>query len=344
MADSFTAYPMVLTPILKPKVWGGRRLEALGKNLTPGVNIGESWELADLPDSIEGGRSVIANGPLAGMTLREALDRYERLMLGRARRSAEGGFPLLLKYLDARENLSIQVHPDEQYVRKHPGAHLKSEAWIIIDARPPGLIYKGVKPDVTKAEFEKHLRAGGGAVVDDLIAAPVQSGECHYLPSGTCHALGAGVMVAEVQTPSDTTFRVYDWDRRQTAGRGLHIKQALECIHFGRAAEPASRPGPSVTAEGIVTRRLLQTEYFVIERSTAERRASIAVVTNEMPMIWMVLEGAVTLRTQGAGTVEAARGTTVLMPAGLESSRATCQPGADLLVITLPPMTKGMIA
>lgn len=340
----FTPYPLLMTPILKPKVWGGRRMERLGKALPPGALIGESWELADLPESIEGGRSVIANGPLAGLTLREAMDQHERAMLGHARRSGEGGFPLLLKYLDAQENLSVQVHPDEKYVCGHPEAHLKSEAWIIIDAQPPGLIYKGVKADVTKEQFQRHLREGGAAVVDDLIAVRVKAGECHYLPSGACHALGAGVMVAEVQTPSDTTFRVYDWDRPQAAGRALHIDQALECIHFGHAPEPPSRPGASVTAGGIVTRRLLQTEYFVIERSTAVERASFAVVTNEMPVIWMALEGEAMLRTEGADNVHVTRGATALLPALLESCHATCEPGADLLVITLPPPTRGMIA
>lgn len=344
MNAPLTPYPLLLTPILKPKVWGGRRLEQLGKPLPQGCRVGESWELADLPESIDDGRSVIANGCLAGKTLREALDQHERAILGHAERTAAGGFPLLLKYLDAREDLSVQVHPDEKYVRKHPEAHLKSEAWIIIDAQSPGLIYKGVKEGVTKAEFEKQLRAGGDAVVDDLIAVRVQPGECHYLPSGTCHALGAGVLVAEVQTPSDTTFRVYDWDRPETAGRSLHIEQAIECIHFGLAPAPADEPGPSVRSGGMVTRRLVQTEYFHIERSVAEERASFAVVTNEMPMIWMLLEGEVTLRTEDADNVKLTRGTTVLMPAALDSTRATCEPGTELLIITLPPVTKGLLA
>src|SRR5438105_11357547 len=120
--------------------------------------------------------------------------------------SAEGGFPLLIKYLDARENLSVQVHPDERYVARHPEAHLKSEAWVVIHAEPGAVIYKGVKPHVKPQDFAEHIRTN--QVVDDLIAIEVKVGECHYLPSGTCHALGAGIVVAEIQTPSDTTFRV----------------------------------------------------------------------------------------------------------------------------------------
>src|SRR5690554_2921364 len=153
MPNSIAPYPLLLNPILKPRVWGGRRLESLGKALPPGENVGESWEVADLPESIENGRNIIINGPLAGLTLREAMDRDEKTILGRARRTPEGGFPLLIKFLDARENLSVQVHPDENYARKHPEAQLKSEAWVIIDVDPPGLIYRGVKPHVTRQEF-----------------------------------------------------------------------------------------------------------------------------------------------------------------------------------------------
>src|SRR6267142_403427 len=128
--------PLLFNPILKPKVWGGRWLVNLGKKLPPDELIGESWELADLPDQIEAGRSLIANGPWKGRTLHEALAENPKDIMGDGHLTSEGGFPLLIKYLDAQQNLSVQVHPDERYAARHPGAHLKSEAWVVIHANP----------------------------------------------------------------------------------------------------------------------------------------------------------------------------------------------------------------
>jgi len=153
-------YPLVFRPILKEKVWGGRRLAQLGKSLAPEATIGESWELADLPQTIPDGRSVISNGPLAGRTLHEVIGEHEQQIMGAAALTDERGFPLLIKFLDARENLSVQVHPSEDYVRKHPQAHLKSEAWVIVATEPGAVIYRGVKPEVTAEQFAAHIETG----------------------------------------------------------------------------------------------------------------------------------------------------------------------------------------
>ncbi|MEX2218950.1 MAG: type I phosphomannose isomerase catalytic subunit [Phycisphaerales bacterium] len=234
-------YPLLLEPILMEKVWGGRRLALFGKRLPPEKPIGECWEVADLAGTSPSGgggqaaRSVITGGALAGRTLHDALELWGADLLGPAKPSPDGGYPLLVKFLDARENLSIQVHPSPAYAAAHPGAHLKTECWYILSADPGSVIYKGVRPGITRARFAADIERG--AVVDDLTAVPAIPGECHTLPSGTVHALGTGVLVAEVQTPSDTTFRVFDWGR---AGRELHIAEALECIDFA-PAPPATR-------------------------------------------------------------------------------------------------------
>jgi mannose-6-phosphate isomerase len=331
-------YPILPQPILKHRVWGGHELARLGKRVPKDEPIGESWELADLPEAIEDGRSVISNGSLAGETLRGAIAVHHRAIMGTANLTEEGGFPLLIKYLDARRNLSVQVHPTAEYVQRHPEAHLKSEAWVIIEAEPGAVIYKGVKPHVTAEEFAEHIRRD--EVVDDLIAVPVQAGECHYLPSGTCHALGEGIIVAEIQTPSDTTFRVYDWGR---TGRELHIEQALECIDFGAAPAGASASREPMEVGGLRTSRLLETEYFTIERIETLQPVKLPVVTDDMPVIWMIVTGTGRLR---GGEIEIALspGATTLLPAALEDGTGELDQGCSLLRVSLPSPTRGMIA
>ena len=259
-------YPLAFRPILLEKVWGGDRLARFGKPVKPAQKIGESWELADLSTTSVSGagggaaRSVISAGPMAGRTLHDAVAMWGHHLLGSARPRSDGGvgqFPLLVKYLDAMENLSVQVHPSPAYAAQHAGANLKTECWYILDATPGAVIYKGVREGVTRERFERALRTGDGAgVVDMLGAVPAKVGECHNLPSGTVHALGAGVLVAEVQTPSDTTYRVYDWGR---SGRELHIEQALACIDFGPA------PKATMLGAGESRARLVTTEFFTLD-------------------------------------------------------------------------------
>lgn len=321
-------YPLVLAPILMEKVWGGRRLERFGKKLQPGAMIGESWELADLASTSASGagggaaRSTIVNGPLAGKTVHDALDAWGASLLGRARRTESGGLPLLIKFLDARENLSVQVHPSPAFASAHPDAHLKTECWIILDAEPDAVIYKGIRAGVDRATLQRHITEG--TAVNDLVAVPAVVGECHNLPSGTCHALGAGVLVAEVQTPSDTTFRVYDWGR---TGRELHISQALECIEFG--------PAPDATRLEAGRERglLVETEFFRVER--ARTRAEFP-GTDAMTAL-VVLDGKGTLTGPG-GSVEVQRGNTALLPAAC-SAQCVIRPreDLDLLVVTCEP-------
>ncbi|MCH8164884.1 MAG: class I mannose-6-phosphate isomerase [Planctomycetes bacterium] len=333
------SYPLVFTPILKEKVWGGRKLADLGKQLPQGALIGESWELADLPLTVDAGRSVIANGPLANQTLHNAIAADGEAIMGPAPLTPQGGFPLLVKYLDAHENLSVQVHPDHAYVKKHPQAHLKSEAWVVVTAEPTAVIYKGVKRQVTREQFARHIETG--QVVNDLNAVAVTSGECHYLPSGTCHALGAGVVVAEIQSPSDTTFRVYDWGR---SDRELHIEQALECMAFGEALRGPEPPGRPIVVGAVRSTPLLKTEMFEIERIETQADTSLQIVTSGMPMIWMTLNGGGAIQTPNAPTVGLSAGTTVLMPASLRDSVASLRGATTLLCVTLPSPLEGLIA
>ncbi len=213
-----------LEPLLAVRPWGGRRLERLGRMLPPDVLIGESWELADLA-SDDGARTTVADGPLGGATLSELISRYGQELLGSAAATDDGRFPLLVKLLDARENLSVQVHPSIADESIRP----KTESWYVIDADDDSSMWFDIRPGVSNAEFAN--AAGTMAVVDMLDRLGASTGDFHHIPAGRVHALGAGVMVLEVQTPSDTTFRFYDWtEEYQRESRELHIEEAMRSV------------------------------------------------------------------------------------------------------------------
>jgi mannose-6-phosphate isomerase len=202
-------YPLIFKPRFVDKIWGGRKLQAvLGKELPSDKPIGESWELYDFPPGVvEGSKdwvsAEVATGPLAGRTLHSLVQEYGSALHGGVKLVApHGQFPILIKFLDAREDLSVQVHPDQDYANTHPGAHLKSEAWYVFQHEPGARILKGLKKGTTREQFKQAI--GDGTVEQFIEAIPVKEGHCHYLPSGTIHALGAGILVAEVQPPSDT--------------------------------------------------------------------------------------------------------------------------------------------
>ncbi len=339
-------YPLKFEPIYKPKVWGGRSLERLGRDLPGEEPIGESWELADLSaTSVSGGgggaeRSVVANGPLAGRTINEVMDAHERELMDGLPRSPFGDFPLLVKFLDARENLSVQVHPSPEYAAEHDDAHLKSEAWYIVECEPGAVIYKGIKEGVTPEQFRAAI--ADETVEELLIAVPVEPGQVHYLPSGTCHALGAGIVVAEVQTPSDTTFRVYDWGRE---GRELHIAPALQCMRFGPAATARYEPHTRNEREQTVVEGLVRCEYFHLDRvrMTAGYRQEL---TDREPVVWMVLAGSGRVICGGEGPSEMAisRGETLLLPAAMETPRISVDEDLTLLEVRFPQANGDLLA
>ncbi len=308
-------YPITFEPILKEKVWGGRSLEKFGKQLPDEIAIGESWELADLPSSIQDGKSVIANGALAGMTLCEAT-------------RGEDGFQLLIKFLDATDNLSVQVHPSETYAENNPEVHLKSEAWVVLNTEPNSYIYVGLKQGTT----EESLRA---AIDDDSVpellnAIEVNEGECYYLPSGTCHALGAGVLVAEVQTPSDTTFRLWDWGRTH---REMHVDQAMRCIDFEALYAPPEQAS-AIASGPFLTTHYVDTTHFSIERVEASEDAALPLIVDDTPAVIMVVEGDMTI--EHATQVDASVGTTVLLPVGLTNATLHMPKDAAILRFDLP--------
>lgn len=225
-------YPLKFKPIYKERVWGGTNLTRLLGRKLPGERIGESWDLACHKNNI----SRVANGVLAGRTLAELLGNHPLELLGGSFQT-DTNFPLLIKIIDANDKLSVQVHPDDDFANKIDKEAGKSEAWYVLDAKNDARIIYGLKSEISKEEFQSAIRAG--RIMDCLQEAPVKKGDMIYIPTGQVHALLDGIVVYEVQQNSDTTYRVFDYDRLDSSGksRQLHQDKALEVIRFGRKAD-----------------------------------------------------------------------------------------------------------
>ncbi len=332
-------YPFLLEPVYKEKVWGGRALERFGRVLPggPETPIGESWELADIDatsPSGAGGEGVfsrIRNGPLQERFLRDVVKDFGGRVTGKLRLSRTWEFPLLLKYLDARANLSVQVHPSPGFVRAHPDAHLKSEAWDVVHAEPGAVICKGLEAGTTRDDLARAVERG--SIEELLVRVPARPGECHYLPSGTVHALGAGVLVAEVQTPSDTTFRLFDWERTD---RELHVEQALECADLGPLDASAWEPGTLLERDGASGRHLVSCEHFDLRHWSVPPDDSTAFESDAVEIL-MVVEGAGSVEWGEVGrTLPVRAGDTLFLPAALPAVRLRAATSLDTLHITIP--------
>lgn len=323
-------HPLLFDPIFRPKVWGGRKLaDLLGKPLPPSEPIGESWELADLP----AGRSVVRGGPMQGRTLSHLVSEWGSDLTGRAT-LVDGGFPLLIKFLDCRQTLSVQVHPGPTMAARTGG--LKHEAWYVLDADPGAVIYRGLKPGVTRDDLA--AASGSDAIADLFHRVPAKPGQCYYCPSGTPHALGAGIVVAEIQTPSDVTYRLYDWGRQRPAGdAGLHVEQALEAIEWDH---PPSFGMPRKHVGGLFTTvtQLVSCTAFKIEKVRFSEGLTQDIPYAE-PVVWIVLDGRGVIQYDAAqkrGQSPFSRGDVVLLPAGLQKGQLQTDSDCTLLEVTLP--------
>lgn len=329
-------YPLLFKPIYKERIWGGTRiLSRFDRSKGPAGQIGESWELADL----EADQSRVRNGPCRGKTLGALRQEWGTGLLGQVEPFA-GRFPLLIKYLDARESLSVQVHPSEAVARRLGGpVRLKHEAWYIMDSEPGNAIYHGLEPGVDAHVFREAMLTG--RIEGVLRRIPVVPGECYHLPSGTPHALGAGVLAAEVQTPSDTTYRAYDWGRTDLPTgrpRRLHLDQAIECIDFGAVSPVAQQKALSVGDEPGEATSLLRCECFEITRCKVVGPGQASIELHDCPAVWVVLEGSGGIQYGDAGDgVGFGPGDVVLLPASLPKPVLRIERAATWLKVTVPP-------
>ena len=328
---------LTLDPILVPKPWGGRRLARSGKTPLPAgpatARYGESWEVADLPDGVatasESGRTRVADGPHRGKTVRRLISERGAALLGSASPTPAGDFPLLFKLLDTTEHLSIQVHPDRALAATRPGWMPKTESWYVLHAEPGAVIFKGLLDGVEKGDVRS--AAGTPRMADLMNRVETRRGDFHHLPAGTVHALGAGITVAEVQTPSDTTFRLYDWtEEYDRPPRPLHTGPAVEAL---LPDPPGAQSRGPMEAEG--RRLLVDTPHYWIREHLATDGPLILREAPEM-RIMAVARGRVEVAAGPGPLLRLGSGATVVVPATVApSTRVAALRIATLLEIGL---------
>src|SRR5688500_10549182 len=315
-------YPLTFEPRFKSRVWGGRTLEALyGKALPPGGPIGESWEIADRPDD----ESRIANGPHAGQTLRWLMEQDAAAVVGDAHVEKGGRFPLLCKILDARDKLSLQVHP--------PAATLgepKTEMWYIAQADPGAELYVGLRRGTTREQFERALQEG--SVAECFHKFPVRTGDTMFLPSGRVHAIGAGLVIFEIQQNSDTTFRVFDWNRVGLDGkpRDLHVAESMQSIDFDDF-EPSLAAGEPFTRGHFGVRPVVRHALFNAELIHAEMQDVMAFDESRLRVI-AVVSGRVRV-TGGGESAALEAGQFCVIPASLTGPALDAEYGSTFLSV-----------
>ena len=319
-------YPLVFEPRFKERVWGGRELEGrFQKKLPAGKSIGESWEISDRPGDV----SVIASGPLAGKNLRWLMENHAAEILGDAKPGAEGRFPLLCKILDARERLSLQVHPPAGKAQELNGEP-KTEMWFVAGAAPDAYLYVGLKRGVARAEFETKI--ADGTVADCFHRIPVKAGDTMFLPSGRVHAIGDGLVIFEIQQNSDTTYRVFDWNRVGLDGqpRELHVAQSLASIDFNDF-EPKIVPAIYRQATGFKFLQLVEDPLFTVQEMLFESPGSV-MLSGRFLRIIAVVTGSAAIIGGGINSLELRSGQFCLIPACLSNVEIKTRGPATFLI------------
>jgi mannose-6-phosphate isomerase len=317
-------YPLLFSPALKDYIWGGRNLERLLDRRLPEGRVAESWEIA----AHEDGESTVVNGPLAGMTLTSVHKLLGIDLIGRRNAWAQerGKFPLLVKLLDAQDKLSVQVHPGDAYALAHEGNELgKTEMWVVLHAEPDAQIILGMRGGATQDVVRQAI--ADGTLEQFLHYIDVRAGDFVCVPSGTLHAILGGVLIAEIQQNSNTTYRVYDWNRtKDGVARPLHVDKALETINFA-VIEPVL-PSAKLLGEvdGVQRWLLCHNQYFTTERLVFDLGAKFAGdLAGDTLEIWGAIEGQIEINDVELMATEFA-----LLPASMgdyqtvAASRATC--------------------
>jgi mannose-6-phosphate isomerase len=298
-------YPLQFEPIFKERIWGGTKLKSvLNKNITSDIT-GESWELSTVPGDV----SIISNGFLKGKSLTDIVDEFPEEILGKSVYSKFGKqFPLLFKYLDARDDLSIQVHPNDLLAKKRHNSFGKTEMWYVLQADNNAELIIGFKEDSNAKDYLEHLK--NNTLNDILKTEKVQKGDVYFLETGIIHAIGAGNLIAEIQQTSDITYRIYDFDRKDAMGnkRELHTELALEAINYNKSNAKKEYSALTNTPNEIVNCPYFTTNFLPIsgEISVEKEGSSFTV--------YMCTEGAFEIQQQEQ-VFQFKKGDTLLIPA-----------------------------
>src|SRR5664280_1982234 len=327
---SISLYPLRFEPIYQYRLWGGRRLSGLLSTPLPGNGpIGEAWLLSDRDDH----QSQVSDGPLKGQTIGELMENFRDQLMGRSA-SRFCCFPLLLKFLDARQMLSVQVHPSDAHPELiPPGETGKTEAWVVIEAGFGSQIYAGLKPGTTGVDLRHSL--SNGTIKDHLVGIVPKPGDAVFIPAGTVHTLGGGVVVFEVQQNSDVTFRLYDWghvDAKTGQPRPLQVDHALASIDFRESTGGLVTPF-GVTTTPVERERLFDCDHFLLWRLRGDLPFSIG--APEMPRVLICIEGSGWLESDGTA-YGVDKGQVWLLPAVVGACVFHPNSAVSMLEIALP--------
>lgn len=309
-----TLYPIKFQPILKEKIWGGEKLKTLLNKPTKATNIGESWEISD----VEGDTSIVVNGHLKGQSLKDILEQYQAKLLGQKNYKIFGNkFPLLIKFIDAKEDLSIQLHPNDELAAKRHNSFGKTEMWYVMQADVDANLIVGFNQKMTSDVYLKHLKEN--TLTDILNFDKVKTGDTYFIEVGRVHAIGAGVLLAEIQQTSDITYRVYDWDRVDDQGneRELHNDLAIDAFNFEMDDDFRVR----YSKEKNISNEMISCNYFTTSMLHVTE-SILKINTKDSFFIYICVDGEAMIETDQASEFMK-KGETILIPAAIETYKIT---------------------
>ncbi len=303
-------YPLVLKPVIKDYLWGGTKLKQDFRFETESEIAAEAWMLSAHKD----GMNIVTNGEHAGKTFAEVLNIWGKCALGKNAETC-ADFPILIKLIDAKEKLSVQVHPDDEYARLHEGGYGKTEMWYIVDCQKDAQLLYGFEKDVLKDEFERHIT--NNTLQDICRYVPVKKGDVFFIPAGTLHAIGEGILIAEVQQNSNNTYRVFDYNRPGADGkpRELHIEKALDVTDLKATTLPYGNFGRIIKEGSNTIRELTVCEQFTANLLKLKGKMTVAEKDTFVSLV--VIDGNLSV-SWGENNIDAKKGDSIFVPANFE--------------------------
>lgn len=320
------SYPIKFQPILKEKIWGGEKLAKILNKQSENINIGESWEISDVKEDI----SIVVNGELKGQSLQELIKTYRAGLVGEnVYKNFGDNFPLLIKFIDAKEALSIQVHPNDDLAKERHNSFGKTEMWYVMQAEDEGDLIVGFNKNSSKEEYVEHLESK--QLLKILNQEKVKKGDVYFIPTGRVHAIGAGVLLAEIQQTSDITYRIYDWDRLDDKGksRELHTELALDAIDYSSQEKYTTEYKKETNKSTLV----VDCNYFTTNLLTVNGEVNLNYSDKDSFIIYMCVAGEVVINYKDSKQERLVKGETILIPANLNEYRIVSLKKSELLEV-----------